>query len=53
MALHALTCTTSRVMILAQNSKAEAADEEWKIVTSFATLSMEDRAKKARFNNAT
>lgn len=43
MALHALACMTSRVMILCQDPKV--ADEEWKIATSFATLSMEDRAK--------
>ncbi|KIK57606.1 hypothetical protein GYMLUDRAFT_229170 [Collybiopsis luxurians FD-317 M1] len=42
-ALHALACMTGRVMILCQDPKV--ADEEWRIVSSFATLSMEDRAK--------
>ncbi|KAJ3866203.1 hypothetical protein EV359DRAFT_37122 [Lentinula novae-zelandiae] len=49
MALHALACMTSRVMTLCQDSKdskdVKVAEEEWRIVTSFATLSMEDRAK--------
>ncbi|KIK57619.1 hypothetical protein GYMLUDRAFT_263088 [Collybiopsis luxurians FD-317 M1] len=42
-ALHALACMTGRVMILCQDPKV--ADEEWRIVSSFATLSTEDRAK--------
>ncbi|KAF8824592.1 hypothetical protein HHX47_DHR8000115 [Lentinula edodes] len=49
MALHALACMTSRVMTLCQDSKdskdAKVAEEEWRTVTSFATLSIEDRAK--------
>ncbi|KAF5383916.1 hypothetical protein D9757_007422 [Collybiopsis confluens] len=42
-ALHALASLTSRVMILCQDPKV--ADDEWRVVSSFATLSMEDRAK--------
>ncbi|KAJ3742873.1 hypothetical protein DFH05DRAFT_1498352 [Lentinula detonsa] len=49
MALHALACMTSRVVTLCQNTKdpkdAIVAEEEWRIVSSFATLSIEDRAK--------
>ncbi|KAJ3824482.1 hypothetical protein EV361DRAFT_928852 [Lentinula raphanica] len=49
MALHALACMTSRVMTLCQDTKnpkdAVVAEDEWRIVNSFATLSLEDRAK--------
>ncbi|KAJ4480919.1 hypothetical protein J3R30DRAFT_2379715 [Lentinula aciculospora] len=49
MALHALACMTSRVMTLCQESKdpqgTKVAEDEWKIANSFATVSMEDRAK--------
>ncbi|KAF9074395.1 hypothetical protein BDP27DRAFT_187636 [Rhodocollybia butyracea] len=43
-ALHALAYMTTRVMILCQDPKV--ADEEWRIATSYATLSMEDRSKQ-------